>query len=168
MVKVDFTEENFSFKSIEEADLDTLEQWLKENNDEDDTCYSLDSQIFYRRFLEYYVTEDECFIKIMKNNNIIGIFKGRLELEDKKELFIWLYVIDKEIRLKGYGSKIIESIIGYFKDKYSIETIKVGIVEENSVGLAFWQANGFSKIRSVKNFFQSENQENRGLTIVSR
>ena len=168
MVEVEFIKNGFKFTSIQENDLATLEQWLKENNDKDDTCYSLDSQIFYRRFWEDYVTENECFIKIEKDNDILGVFKGRIELEDRKELFIWLYVTEKSMRNKGIGSEFVENIIEYFKDIYSIDTVKVGIVENNIEGMEFWRGNGFTFLRKAKNFFQNKDDENIDLIILER
>ena len=114
MIDIGFKFKDYVVSSVEEDGLEELNNWIKINNREDHTCYSLDSQMFYRRFLEYYVTENEFFLEIHKNNELVGVFKGRLELENKKELFIWLFIIKKELRNEGYGSEIVAGVIEYF------------------------------------------------------
>lgn len=168
LVSIDFVYNEYEFKNVEEDDLDGLVKWIRENNDEDSTCYSLDSQIFYRRFLEYYVTENECFIKIEKDRELVGVFKGRLELDNKKELFIWFYIVNKELRNRGLGSEFIERIIKYFEDGYSVNIIKVGIVEDNEIAFNFWKGRGFDMLRTVENFFENDRLEEKNLSILKR
>ena len=124
--------------------------------------------MFYRRFLEYYVTENEFFLEIYKNNELVGVFKGRLELENKKELFIWLFIIKKELRNEGYGSEIVEGVIEYFMRLYTIDTIKVGVVQNNLEGISFWNSKGFKVERMTKDFFQDEEENGRNLVIMQR
>lgn len=168
MVDIDFEFKDYIVSSVEEDGLEELNNWIKINNSEDYTCYSLDSQMFYRRFLEYYVTENEFFLEIYKNNELVGVFKGRLELENKKELFIWLFIIKKELRNEGYGSEIVEGVIEYFMRLYTIDTIKVGVVQNNLEGISFWNSKGFKVERMTKDFFQDEEENGRNLVIMQR
>lgn len=168
MVNINFNYENYTFESVKESDFKELIEWMRKNNETDDITYSLDSQVFYQRFIEYYVTDNECFIIIKKENNIVGVFKGRLDLEDKEELFIWYFTIDRKFRGKGVGSEIIERIIEYFESRYSISVTKVGIVENNIGALNFWTRIRFTFLRSTKNFFCYEAEENKGLVILKR
>lgn len=168
MIDIGFEFKDYVVSSVEEDGLEELNNWIKINNSEDHTCYSLDSQMFYRRFLEYYVTENECFLEIHKNNELVGVFKGRLELENKKELFIWLFIIKKELRNEGYGSEIVEGVIEYFIRQYTIDTIKVGVVQNNLEGISFWDSKGFKVERVAKDFFQDEEENGRNLVIMQR
>ncbi|MFQ8921598.1 MAG: GNAT family N-acetyltransferase [Clostridium paraputrificum] len=168
MVDIDFEFKDYIVSSVEEDGLEELNNWIKINNSEDHTYYSLDSQMFYRRFLEYYVTENEFFLEIYKNNELVGVFKGRLELENKKELFIWLFIIKKELRNEGYGSEIVEGVIEYFMRLYTIDTIKVGVVQNNLEGISFWNSKGFKVERMTKDFFQDEEENGRNLVIMQR
>ena len=168
MLNIQFKDEEYEFSSIEEADLDILSEWIKSNNDNDNTCYSLDNQIFYRRFLEYYMTDSESFIKVCKEDKIVAVFKGRLELEKKRELFIWLFVMDKSLRNKGIGTKIINSIMKYFKEDYAIEYVEAGVVEDNSNGIKFWNSLNFNIERTVDNFFDDGNGKERNLVIMKK
>lgn len=168
MVNINFNYENYTFESVKESDFKELIEWMRKNNETDDITYSLDSQVFYQRFIEYYVTDNECFIIIKKENNIVGVFKGRLDLEDKEELFVWYFTIDRKFRGKGLGSEIIERIIEYFESRYSISVTKVGIVEDNRGALNFWTSIRFTFLRSAKNFFRYEAEQNKGLVILKR
>lgn len=168
MIDIGFKFKDYVVSSVEEDGLEELNNWIKINNREDHTCYSLDSQMFYRRFLEYYVTENEFFLEIHKNNELVGVFKGRLELENKKELFIWLFIIKKELRNEGYGSEIVSGVIEYFIRQYTIDTIKVGVVQNNLEGISFWDSKGFKVERIAKDFFQDEEENGRNLVIMQR
>ena len=108
------------------------------------------------------------FLEIYKNNELVGVFKGRLELENKKELFIWLFIIKKELRNEGYGSEIVEGVIEYFMRLYTIDTIKVGVVQNNLEGISFWNSKGFKVERMTKDFFQDEEENGRNLVIMQR
>ncbi|MDS0528007.1 GNAT family N-acetyltransferase [Clostridium sp. SHJSY1] len=165
MICVDFKYEDYTFESVEEDDLEYLGKWIKENNEEDRTCYSLDPQVFYRRYLEYYVADDECFVKVIKEKKLIAVFKGRLE--KKNELFIWLFIIDKKLRNKGEGSIIINRVIDYFKEKYFVDVVRTGVVESNIKGLSFWNSLGFDVSRIAKNFFDGTNND-RNLVIMNK
>lgn len=168
MVGVSFKFNDYIVSSVEEYGLEELNTWIKVNNNKDNICYSLDNQMFYRRFLEYYVTESEYFLKVYRDGEIVGVFKGRLELEGKKELFIWLFVIKKELRNEGMGSEIIENIIEYFIGNYTVDTIKVGVIQDNLEGISFWNSNGFIVERVSKDFFQDEKGRARNLVIMQR
>lgn len=168
MLYVNFKYKDLELKSVEKKHLERLNDWIKNNNKNDHTCYSLDSQIFYRRFLEYYITEDECFVEVYKNNEIIGVFKGRLEKKNKEELFIWFFAIDKNIRNKGIGSEVIDGIIRYFKENYNINSVEVGVVQTNIEGIAFWDSLGFDVNRIVNSFFEGEIEKSRNLVVMKR
>lgn len=168
MVKINFKFKDYVISSVEEVDLEELNTWIKENNSEDNTCYSLDGQIFYRRFLEYYVTQNECFLEIYREGQLVGVFKGRLELEDRKELFIWLFIVKKELRNEGIGSEIVEEIIEYFIRRFTIDTIRAGVVQNNLEGISFWDSKGFDVERVSKDFFTDEVDKGRNLVIMKR
>ena len=95
MLQTDFSYGDYKFKSIRSSDVERVVNWIRDNIDEKESYYSLDSDIFYRRFLEYYISENECFMEIYKNNQLVAVFKGRLEKMNHKELVIWFFVMDK-------------------------------------------------------------------------
>lgn len=168
MLQINFADNNFTFKSVRENDLDNLEKWLKNNVEDDNIDFSLDEQIFYRRFLEYYLADNECFIEVYVDDELIGSFKGRVEEKKHKKLFIWFFIMDRSKRNEGYGSKVIESIVDYFKNNYSISAVEVGVVENNIEGISFWDSMGFSVSRISQNFFDSDVLKARNLVIMKK
>ncbi|MGL4108848.1 GNAT family N-acetyltransferase [Clostridium sp. LP20] len=168
MLDIQFDCKGYRFLSVKEEDLDELAKWIKENNKDDHTCYSLDSQIFYRRYLEYYVTDNESFIKIYKEDRLIAVFKGRVELEGKFQLFVWLFIMEESARNEGLGSEIIEIIIEYFIREYKIDTIEVGVVGNNLEGISFWSSRNFQVARVSKDFFEDREAKERDLVIMKR
>jgi ribosomal protein S18 acetylase RimI-like enzyme len=167
MINIDFKYEGYTFESVTEDDLHFLAEWIKENNEDNSNCYSLDPQIFYRRYLEYYVASGESFVKIRKDGNVIAVFKGRLEMEKTNELFIWLFIVDKKLRNRGEGSFIINKVIEYFMKSYSIDKVKAGVVQSNIKGISFWNSLGFDVSRVTKNFFDGNNDD-RNLVIMNK
>ncbi|WP_143315660.1 GNAT family N-acetyltransferase [Clostridium sp. HBUAS56017] len=168
MVNVDFKYEDYAFESVTENDLQLLSEWIKENSEEDNNCYSLEPQIFYRRYLEYYVASGESFIKVSKEGKIIAVFKGRFEMEKGNELFIWLFIIDKKLRNRGEGSIIISKVIEYFKMNFFIDKVEVGVVQSNLGGISFWNSLGFHVSRVTKGFFDGDNDYERNLVIMNK
>ncbi|GAA0077286.1 hypothetical protein UT300005_16640 [Clostridium sp. CTA-5] len=168
MVNIEFYYEDFKITSVKRDDIDKLNEWIKLNDNFNEDVFSLDKQLFYRRFLEYYLTEEELFLKIEKDNQIYGVFKGRFELEGKSELFIWLYLIDCRFRNMGFGNKILKEILNYFKSLYCVESFKVGVNSENKKAIKFWNTMGFEKVRISKNFFEDNKYNSTDLLILSK
>jgi ribosomal protein S18 acetylase RimI-like enzyme len=168
MVYVNFNYNEYKFSSVEEEDLSALNLWIKENNQEGSILDSLDPQLFYRRFLEYYVTENESFIKVTRNGEIIAAFKGRFEFNKKKELFVWLFIMEKKLRNEGLGTEIINNILECFRKQFNINRVQVGVVEKNINGIAFWNSLGFETMRIAKNFFQTDDINNGNLVIMGK
>ncbi|MDR5586137.1 MULTISPECIES: GNAT family N-acetyltransferase [Clostridium] len=168
MVDVEFYYEDFEITSVKKSDIDRLNKWIILNDKFSVDLFSLDQQLFFRRFLEYYLTEEELFLKIEKDNEIYGVFKGRLELQEKSELFIWLYLIDSRFRNKGLGKNMLIEILQYFKSKYCIECFKVGVNSKNKRAVKFWNNSGFNKLRIAKNFFEDSKYETSDLLILNK
>lgn len=169
MINVEFNYKGYKFSNVVEKDLHDLIDWIKENNDQDKSCLSLDEQLFYRRYLEYFFSKEECFIKVTDvNDKIIAIFKGRIEEEKKSELFIWLFVISKKIRNEGIGTEIIDIIIKYFKDNYSVKNVEAGVVGNNMEGISFWNSLGFDVKRVSTKFFTGEKGKGQNLVVMKR
>ena len=51
---------------------------------------------------------------------------------------------------------------------YTIDTIKVGVVQNNLEGISFWNSKGFKVERMTKDFFQDEEENGRNLVIMQR
>ena len=167
MLDVAFDYNEYEFSSVKECDINILYRWMKKNNNEDNVSM-LDEQILYRRFLECYVTEDEFFIKVVKNNKIHGVIKGSINRDKKKELFLWLFVVDKENRNRGEGKRIIKIFLNYICKKYSLVSVKVGVSSDNIKALDFWEYLGFKVHRTCKNFFQISDTVFANLVVMNK
>ena len=168
MINVEFYYEDFKITSVQESDVDRLNTWIILNDKFNVDLFSLDKQLFFRRFLEYYLTKEELFLKVEKENEIYGLFKGRLELEEKSEMIIWLYLIDLKLRNKGFGTKVLLEILKYFKNEYYIEDFKVGVNSKNKRAIKFWNNIGFNELRLTKNFFEDSKYETSDLLILNK
>ncbi len=152
--------DDIKISSIDKEDLITIQQWINSQEDIDESFNKrpLPFEDFFERFLEYYMSDNELFLKMEKNNNIIGIFKGRVEFKKDSELIIWYFMIDKDYRKSGLGTKILNSILHYFSQNLSINYFSAVVMEGNKEGLNFWNYNGFKAIRVAKDFFQIEKE----------
>lgn len=168
MIEINFIHDSYNFSSIGKNDLEDIGEWVIKNDGEISSYSLVDLQILYRRFLEYYITEDEVYIKIVNenDNNIVGIFKGRFE--KKNEFFVWLFIIDEKLRNRGLGSEFLEVIIKYFSKDKEIKNIRVGIAKSNVEALSFWKSCKFEIERISKDFFERSNLEHEDMIIMKR
>lgn len=157
-INIDLKDINIS--SIEREDIVPIQRWINRQND--DFKYNespLGLKDFYERFLEYYVSEGEFFLKINKDDKLVGVLKGRIEFKNTNEVWLWYFMIDKELRSSGIGSRIIEEVRRYFAEGFGIYNFYTGICENDSRALRFWSRNNFKLIRVSKNFFNINDQE---------
>ena len=167
MLDVAFNYNQYKFRGVKECDINILSRWMKKNNNEDHVSLT-DEQILYRRFLEYYITEDEFFIKVIKNEKIYGVIKGNITRENDMELFLWMFIMDKSSRDRGEGKKIIETFFKYVSEKYSLVRIKVGVSSENKKALEFWKSLGFEIYRVSENFFETYDEMFENLVVMNK
>lgn len=137
MFYIDLEFEDIRICSVEKEDLSGIYAWITHEED------SLEESQFYERFLEYYLSECEFFLKINKNNNLIGVIKGKVEFKNPNEVWIRYFSLDSKERNRGLGSKILRNIIKYFFMDCSIWNFYAEIKEVNSESLIFWKKNGF-------------------------
>lgn len=149
---------NISISSIEKEDIIPIEQWIN-------TQYYCDNEKplvqkdFYERFLEYYVSENEFFLKIIIEDKMIGVLKGRMEFKTNNEVWLWYYLLDNEYRRMGIGSTIINSIIKYFQLQLGIFSFFAVVSKKDTCILNFWKKNFFELQRVSKNFFNIAGEE---------
>lgn len=161
MFDININFEDISISSIEREDIIEIQKWINTQ----ETCNGkalvkpLDLEEFVERFIEYYMSESEFFLKIKKSDELIGIFKGRIEFKNLNEIFIWCYIIDNSLRGQGYGTKILNSILNYFNNNLGIGSFSTGIVEGNIRAIRFWNKNKFSLLRISRNFFNIDDKE---------
>src|SRR5690242_7327038 len=116
MFDINLKLDGLELSSIEEKDLNSIQQWLnsqmyyKKNPIEN----LLNSKAFYERFLEYYVSECEFFLKIDKKDELVGIIKGRIDFKNPNEVWIWEFVIDEKKKKQGIDRLVLENVLEHF------------------------------------------------------
>lgn len=167
MFDVEICFDDIKLSSIYREDLPQLQEWMKEQvvSSKEIGWDNIDQ--LQDRFLEYYMSENEIFLKIKRNGKIIGIFKGRVELKSPNEVLIWCYIIDSSCRGAGIGSRILAEVISYFENTYGIYTFSTGIIEGSHRALRFWRKNEFSLHRVSKSFFNVKGEE-KDMIILKR
>lgn len=159
MFDIQLNMENISISSIEKEDVVPVQHWINNQYNNSENEKPLMFKDFYERFLEYYVSESEFFLKINMDDKIIGVIKGRIEFKNSSEVWIWYYLLDNEYRRKNIGSQIIRGIIKYFKVELGIFNFYTGVCEKDISILSFWKKNNFKFIRISKDFFNISGKE---------
>jgi ribosomal protein S18 acetylase RimI-like enzyme len=166
MFDININTEDISILSIEREDIISVQKWINNQNcNIKDNEKILGLQEFYERFLEYYVSEGEFFLKIIKDERLIGVLKGRLEFKMSNEVWLWYFLLDSDFRGTGIGSKIITSLKSYFIECLGINDFYASVCEQDIRALRFWNNNGFKLIRVSKGYFSTEN-ENLDMLIL--
>lgn len=146
MFQVDLKIEDIYVDSIEKKDLIEVYNWIKINNVYNDGEKNLDFKDFCDRFLEYYLSEGEVFLKITKNSEVIGLLKGRIEFKNPNEFWIRYFGINENFTNENIRQIILRKIIKIFNG-YGIEKIYVIISSHEKDNLNFWNENGFLLVR---------------------
>lgn len=160
MFDIHIAENTIDISSVEREDIVVIQKWINNQNaNYRDKEKELDLKEFYERFLEYYVSEGEFFLKINKDKKLIGVLKGRLEFKNPTEVWFWYFLLDNDLREKGIGSKIINRVMNYFSDGFGITSFYTGVCEKDTRIIKFWKKNCFNTIRISKGFFDINGRE---------
>lgn len=151
MLGVEIIFNDVNVTNIEKKDLPQIESWMET---EKEFVYGENSsEELYERYLESYISECEFFLKINKKDELIGILKGRLELKNPNEAWIWFFYLNNEYRNAGLGVEIIQQLISYFSDEYGIDIYFTRIIKSDGDNVNFWKNIGFKVVRMVKDFY---------------
>jgi len=151
-ISIDF--DNINISSILTSDILDIQKWFNYQQSRDyGNQMPQGIRDFYNRFLEYYTSENEFFLKIKKDNELLGIVKGRFEFKSINEVWISCFILDDAYRNKGIGSKIINELKKHFLEKYGINILYIMIVDGNKLMEKFWIKSGFDFQRMVKDYY---------------
>lgn len=152
MLDLEISFNDISILNIEKKDLQQIQAWMEVEKQFAYIENSLDE--LHERYLESYISECEFFLKIDKNGELIGALKGRLELKNPNEVWIWFFYLNNEYRNTGLGTRIMEELINYFSEEYGIDIFFTRIIKNDGENINFWKKIGFETIRMVKDFYQ--------------
>ncbi len=144
---------NIIIKDINYEELSQIHILLNESNETSDILgkednFELDE--IKERFLESLSSVSDFFLGIYLNENIIGIIKGRFENRSCTEVWFLTYMLSKDYRGRGVGSKILNNLENWFKDNYCICKFCVLSYEESTKSINFWNKNGYEFLRKTK------------------
>ncbi|WP_138204040.1 GNAT family N-acetyltransferase [Haloimpatiens lingqiaonensis] len=146
MFQVDLKFEDICIESINKDDLVGVYNWVKDNNVYKDGRENLDFKDFCDRFLEYYLGEGEVFLKITRNNHIIGLFKGAIEFKDYNEFWIRYFGLKDNVNTEYIKNSLLKKIIKIFRE-FNIGKFYVIISSDEKDELNFWNKNGFLLVK---------------------
>ncbi|WP_432406496.1 GNAT family N-acetyltransferase [Wukongibacter sp. M2B1] len=96
--------------------------------------------------------EDKMVIGIYdEDDTLIGIIEGLREYPQKDIWYIGLMMIAKNKRKQGIGEKSYKAFEKW-ASKYNVNSIRLGVLEKNTIGLGFWEKVGFRIIKKIDNF----------------
>ncbi|MCY6957785.1 GNAT family N-acetyltransferase [Clostridium brassicae] len=149
MFHIEFKFQDIEILSIEKQDLGNIYEWYV-NEELSKSQYGNDNickKDFYERFLEYYFSECEFFLKVNRRGNLIGILKGRIEFKNPNKVWITYIIIDHSLRGDGLGTEILNRVISYFVSEYGICKFYVKVREKEEKCVEFLKKNRFRIIR---------------------
>lgn len=159
MLDLALIKDGIAISSISKEDAFSISQWIeREKNylNESSSINSIEFDEFMKRFIEYYITDNEIFLKLQREDEIIGVLKGRIE---GKELIFWFFMLGYKFRGIGLGKEIINIIIEHFYNAKGIKSFSAAVSSGNEQALRFWKNNDFEAVRITKNFFEDINND---------
>jgi len=87
--------------------------------------------------------EQKIYISIWKNDKVIGILDVIEGFPDPTSFWIGLLLIHGEMHGKKIGSRIVDAVLNAAKVT-GYKTSQLGVIENNTKGIAFWQNCGFN------------------------
>ncbi|UZW12699.1 GNAT family N-acetyltransferase [Clostridium pasteurianum] len=154
-----------SISSIEKEDVKHIRMWY---NSQKSFLYNsndyLETNEFYERFIEYYMSECEIFLKIKKMNNIIGIFKGRIEFKNKNMVWVSCFAMETVFLDNNEGNIVLDNILKFFLHNFGIEDFLIGVSVRDKKILNVLKNSGFQMVRISNDFFM--NESNSGNAVI--
>jgi RimJ/RimL family protein N-acetyltransferase len=159
MFNIDIKIDDISIISVEKRDIFKIESFINNQqalNIEAQKNYGIKE--FYERYLEYYMSEGEYFLKVLWDSELIGIIKGRIEFKNPNEVWIMCYLIEFELYNTEMSKTIINEFLKYLYKNYGIRNFYTFVSVNNSEMLKIWKNNGFEINRVTSNFLEIDSE----------
>lgn len=167
MFDIELLIDDIRLSSVEKEDVQIIKDWMQEEMNSKNSELWTDISELDDRFLEYYMSENEFFLKVIKNNKLVGILKGRVEFKNPNDVFIGCFILDSNLRGEGLGSRILLETIKYFEKNFGIYNFYTSIIDGSKEAIKFWTKNSFVLHRISRNFFNIKGKE-RDMLIFKR
>ncbi|MCB2292511.1 GNAT family N-acetyltransferase [Clostridium algoriphilum] len=160
MFNIDISFEDISIRNVEEQDVLNIKNWI-DNQQISDIEAGLNYGIteFHERYLEYFVSEGEYFLKVLCGSEIIGIIKGRIEFKNPNEVWIMCYLVEIKLYDDEISKTIINEFLKHLYDNYGISNFYTFVSANNQDMLRLWKSNDFEIIRVTSSFLEIDNED---------
>ena len=169
MFNIDINFDDIKIINVEKEDVINIEKWI--NSEQAFNVEALNSfgiKEFYERYLEYYLSEGEYFLKILCGDKLIGIIKGRIEFKNPNEVWIMSYLLEFRLYSAGISNTIINEFLKYLYGNYGISNFYTFVSINNPVMLEFWKNNNFEVSRITSNFLELHSKDEDILILKKR
>ncbi|MCB2288714.1 GNAT family N-acetyltransferase [Clostridium sp. CS001] len=169
MFNIDIKFDDINIINVEKEDVINIENWI--NGQQDFNVNALNNygiKEFYERYLEYYISEGEYFLKVLFSGKLIGIIKGRIEFKNPNEVWIMCYLIEFRLYSCEISTKIIDEFLKHLYKNYGICNFYTFVSTNNHGMLEFWKSNNFDISRITSNFLELNSKEEDILILKKR
>ena len=160
MFNIDIVFDDVSIMSVEKEDIFKIDKWINSQQ-----VFNIDAgqdygiMEFYERYLEYYVSEGEYFLKVSRGSELIGILKGRIEFKNPNEVWIMCYLIEYSLYNVDISTIIINEFLKHLFKNYGIRNFYTFVSADNQGMLKFWKNNNFEISRVTSNFLKIDSND---------
>lgn len=168
MFNIDIVFDDVSIMSVEKEDIFKIEEWINTQrffNIDARKNYGIEE--FYQRYLEYYVSEGEYFLKVLRGGELIGIIKGRIEFKNPNEVWIMCYLMEFKLYDGDISTTIIDEFLKHLFKNYGIRNFYTLVSADNYGMLKLWKNNNFEISRVTSNFLEIDS-EDKDILILKR
>ena len=149
-----------NFRTYKEEDAKEILSWIK--NEREFRVWSADRYNNYpalpsdinNNYLECQKTSNFYPFTLEDEGKIIGHLILRNPGENKDVIRLGFIIIDKEIRGKGYGKKLIKEAIKYAKEKLDAKKVNLGVFKSNESAFECYKSVGFKVIDIEKDAYR--------------
>lgn len=168
MFNIDIKFDDISIVNVEKEDVVKIKNCINNQyvyNIDDGLKYDIHE--FYERYLEYYVSEGEFFLKVLFTGELVGIIKGRIEFKNPNEVWIMCYLIEPRMHEADVSSRIINEFSRHLYDNYGMCNFYAFEKANNNEMLKLWKNNNFKISRVTSNFLEIDSKK-KDLLILKK
>jgi len=166
MFNIDIVSHDISIMNVEKEDMLKIQKWI--NNQRVLNAYAKKNygiKEFYERYLEYYVSEGEYFVKVLSGSEFIGIIKGRIEFKNPNEVWIMCYLIEIKLYSTDLVTTIINKFLTHLYENYGMRNFYTFVSVNNREMLELWKNNDFEISRVASNFLEVDGKDKNILIL---
>ena len=160
MFNIDIVSHDVSIVNVEKEDIFKIEKWINNQrvlNIAAKKNYGIVE--FYERYLEYYVSEGEYFLKVLFGSELVGIIKGRIEFKNPNEVWIMCYLLEFKLYSTGISTSIINKFLTHLYENYGMRNFYTFLSVNNLEMLELWKNNDFKISRVTNNFLEVDGKD---------